>query len=141
MPITGCGSTGITLSKDKVISKKILSYHNVLVPEFMVQQPGQLIEMRSGMNFPLIVKPAREEASCGISLKSAVNNEAELVNRVCFVYERSKQSIGGEIHRGSRSIRGCDWEWPPTMFTCARDDLGEGCSGAGSFRQLQGEMG
>ena len=91
VPLTGCGSTGITLCKDKVISKKILSYHNVRVPEFVVQQPGKLIRMRSGMNFPLIVKPAREEASYGISLKSVVNNEAELVNRVCFVHERFKQ--------------------------------------------------
>ena len=91
VPVTGCGSTGITLCKDKVISKKILSYHNVRVPKFIVQQPGQLIEMRSGMNYPLIVKPAREEASYGISLKSVVNNEAELVNRVCFVHERFKQ--------------------------------------------------
>ena len=91
VPITGCGSTGITLCKDKVISKKILSYHNVRAPEFMVQQPGQLIEMSSGMNFSLIVKSAREEASCDIGLKSMVNNEAELVNRVCFVHERFKQ--------------------------------------------------
>ena len=91
VPITGCGSTGITLSKDKVISKKLLSYHNVRVPGFVVQQPGKLMELGPGMNFPLIVKPAREEASYGISLKSVVNNEAELVNRVCFVHERFGQ--------------------------------------------------
>ena len=91
VPITGCGSTGITLSKDKVISKKLLSYHNVRVPGFVVQQPGKLMELGPGMNFPLIVKPAREEASYGISLKSVVNNEAELVNRVCFVHEQFGQ--------------------------------------------------
>ena len=59
------------------------------------------------MNYPLIVKPAREEASYGISLKSVVNNEAELVNRVCFVHERFKQEAlveefieGREIYVG-----------------------------------------
>ena len=63
LPVTGCGSTGITLCKDKAISKKILSYHNVRVPQFVVQQPGRLIRLAEGMRFPLIVKPAREEAS------------------------------------------------------------------------------
>ncbi len=91
VPITGCGSTGITLCKDKIISKKILNYHNVRAPEFSVQHPGQLIDIEPGMNYPLIVKPVREEASYGISLKSVVRNEAELVNRVCFVHERFKQ--------------------------------------------------
>jgi len=91
LPVTGCGSTGITLCKDKAISKKILSYHEVRVPRFVVQQPGRLIRLEEGMRFPLIVKPAREEASYGISLKSVVNNEAELVNRVCFVHERFGQ--------------------------------------------------
>ena len=107
LPVTGCGSTGITLCKDKAISKKILSYHEVRVPRFVVQQPGRLIRLEEGMRFPLIVKPAREEASQGISLKSVVNNETELVNRVCFVHERFRQEalveeyiVGKEIYVG-----------------------------------------
>ncbi len=104
VPITGCGSTGITLSKDKVISKKILSYHNVRVPEFVVQSPGQLIDIGPEMSYPLIVKPAREEASYGISLKSVVNNEADLVNRVCFVHERFKQEALVEEYIDGREV-------------------------------------
>ena len=91
IPVTGCGSTGITLCKDKVISKKILSYHNFRVPQFVVQSPGRLIKLPPALSYPLIVKPAREEASQGISLKSVVNTPEELVNRVCFVHERFKQ--------------------------------------------------
>ena len=107
LPVTGCGSTGITLCKDKAISKKILSYHDVPVPRFVVQSPGRLIKLEAGIQFPLIVKPAREEASYGISLKSVVNNEEELVNRVCFVHERFRQEAlveefveGREIYVG-----------------------------------------
>ena len=91
IPITGCGSTGITLCKDKIISKKILSYHNFRVPRFAVQSPGRLIKLPADLTYPLIVKPVREEASQGISLKSVVNTPEDLVNRVCFVHERFEQ--------------------------------------------------
>ena len=104
IPLTGCGSTGITLAKDKVISKKILSYHDINVPKFVVAAPGQLIELEEGMQFPLIIKPVREEASYGISLKSVVQNEAELVNRVCFVHERFKQEALVEEYVPGREV-------------------------------------
>ena len=104
VPLTGCGSTGITLCKDKAISKKILSYHGVRVPRFAVQEPGRLVRLAAGMKFPLIVKPAREEASQGISLKSVVNNHADLVNRVCFVHERFGQEALVEDYIAGREV-------------------------------------
>ena len=57
----------------------------------MVHEPGNIVRMNEGVQFPLIVKPAREEASYGISLKSVVRTEEELVDRVCFVHERFEQ--------------------------------------------------
>ncbi|MDP6904822.1 MAG: ATP-grasp domain-containing protein [Verrucomicrobiota bacterium] len=107
VPITGCGSTGITLSKDKTLSKKIASFHGIKVPRFTVHEPGDIVRLDEGMQFPLIVKPIREEASYGISLKSVVQNEEELVDRVCFVQERFKQEalveefiVGREVYVG-----------------------------------------
>ena len=91
IPVTGCGSTGITLSKDKILSKKIASFHGVRTPQFMVHEPGNLVKLEKGIQFPLMVKPAREEASYGISLKSVVRNIEELVDRVCFVHEKFEQ--------------------------------------------------
>lgn len=91
IPLTGCGSAGISLSKDKTIAKKILSYHDIRVPHFAVQSPGRLIKLPPELDYPLIVKPTREEASQGISLKSVVNTPEELVNRVCHVHERFEQ--------------------------------------------------
>jgi len=104
IPITGCGSTGITLSKDKAISKKILSYHDIRVPRFTIQLPGRLIKLPLELPYPLIVKPAREEASQGISLKSVVNTPEELVNRVCFVHERFEQEALVEEYVVGREI-------------------------------------
>ena len=43
LPFTGCGSTGLTLCKHKGISKKILGYHRIRVPEFVTiarSRPG-----------------------------------------------------------------------------------------------------
>ena len=104
VPITGCGSTGITLCKDKVISKKILSYHNFRVPRFVVQSPGRLIKLPSDLSYPLIVKPAHEEASQGISLKSVVNTPEDLISRVCFVHERFGQEALVEEYVEGREI-------------------------------------
>jgi len=56
------------------------------------------------MQFPLIVKPIREEASYGISLKSVVQNEEELVDRVCFVQERFKQEALVEEFIAGREV-------------------------------------
>jgi len=104
VPITGCGSTGITLSKDKTLSKKIASFHGIKVPRFMVHEPGDIVRLDEGMQFPLIVKPIREEASYGISLKSVVQNEEELVDRVCFVQERFKQEALVEEFIAGREV-------------------------------------
>src|SRR5919108_377813 len=43
LPFTGCGSTGLTLCKHKGISKKILHYHGIHVPNFVVIPRGQRI--------------------------------------------------------------------------------------------------
>ena len=41
VPFTGCGSTGLTLCKHKGISKKILGYHRIHVPDFIVIPRGK----------------------------------------------------------------------------------------------------
>ncbi len=40
LPFTGCSSTGLTLCKHKGISKKILSYHRIHVPNFVIIARG-----------------------------------------------------------------------------------------------------
>jgi D-alanine-D-alanine ligase len=57
LPFTGCGSTGLTLCKHKGISKKILHYHGIHVPNFVVMPRGQRIAVLKQPKFPLVVKP------------------------------------------------------------------------------------
>src|SRR5712691_5769908 len=63
LPFTGCGASGLTLCKHKGISKKILGYHGICVPNFVVIPRGQRIAWLKRPKFPIVVKPAKEEAS------------------------------------------------------------------------------
>src|SRR5260370_653364 len=53
LPFTGCGSTGLTLCKHKGISKKILHYHGIHVPNFVVIPRGQRIGRPKQLKFPM----------------------------------------------------------------------------------------
>src|SRR5207245_9755508 len=67
LPFTGCGSTGLTLCKHKGISKKILGYHRIHVPNFVVIPRGQRIERPKQLKFQIVVKPVKDEASYATS--------------------------------------------------------------------------
>ena len=41
MPYTGCNPRGLMLARDKALSKKLLAYHRIPVPEFAVFRIGQ----------------------------------------------------------------------------------------------------
>ena len=104
VPITGCGAIGIALAKNKIISKKIASFHGIRVPRFTVHEPGKIISMNAELEFPLMVKPVHEEASYGISLKSIVHDPQELLSRVCYVHEKFQQEALVEEYIDGREI-------------------------------------
>jgi D-alanine-D-alanine ligase len=44
VPYTGCNSRGLLLGRDKVITKKLLSYHRIAVPDFALFPRGRMIK-------------------------------------------------------------------------------------------------
>ena len=86
-PFTGCGSTGLTLCKHKGISKKILSYHRIHTPHFVIIPRGKRIVRPKFLQFPILVKPLKEEASYGISQASFVASDDQFRERVAFIHE------------------------------------------------------
>jgi D-alanine-D-alanine ligase len=88
VPFTGCGSTGLTLCKHKGISKKILSYHRIHVPNFVTIARGKRIARPTRLKFPILVKPLKEEASIGISQASFVETDEQFKERVQFIHEK-----------------------------------------------------
>jgi D-alanine-D-alanine ligase len=87
MPYTGCNPRGLILARDKALSKKLLAYHRIPVPEFAVVRRGQKAAPTRKLRFPLIVKSLFFEASIGISQASVVENEDQLARRVQFIHE------------------------------------------------------
>lgn len=78
---TGSGAAGLLLAQDKVITKQLLDYHEVATPAFATFD-GETFETRGRVEFPLIVKPARSDASIGIGRHSVVKDWDELTKRV-----------------------------------------------------------
>ncbi|HEY3162386.1 MAG TPA: hypothetical protein VGJ78_25685, partial [Vicinamibacterales bacterium] len=84
---TGCNPRGLILARDKALSKKLLAYHRIPVPDFSVVRYGRKAAMPKKMHFPVIVKSLFFEASAGISQASVVEDEEQLARRVQFIHE------------------------------------------------------
>jgi len=104
VPFTGCGSTGLTLCKHKGISKKILGYHRIHVPDFTVIPRGKRIGRPKRLAFPILVKPLKEEASLGISQASLVENDDQFKERVAFIHEKYDSDVIAEEYIEGREL-------------------------------------
>ena len=83
---TGCNPRGLLLARDKSLSKKLLAYHRIAVPEFEVFRIGRPIKRPKRLQFPLMVKSLTQEASIGISQASVVESDEKLEERVAFIH-------------------------------------------------------
>lgn len=83
---TGCNPRGMVLARDKALSKKLLHYHRIAVPDFVVVPRGRKPKAPKRMAFPMIVKPLTQESSIGISQASVVEDEPKLRERVEFIH-------------------------------------------------------
>jgi D-alanine-D-alanine ligase len=88
VPYTGCNPRGMILSRGKALAKKLLLYHRIRVPGFVVFPMGRKAKRPRHLQYPLFVKSLTEHASFGISQASLVNDDAELAERVAFVHRR-----------------------------------------------------
>ncbi|HMP77179.1 MAG TPA: hypothetical protein PKE12_12860 [Kiritimatiellia bacterium] len=103
-PFTGCGSVPLTLCKHKGISKKILGYHRIHVPGFVMIPRGRRRMPTRGLKFPLLVKPLKEESSLGISQASLVYDDAQLAERVRFIHEKFDNDVIAEEYIDGREL-------------------------------------
>lgn len=104
IPFTGCGSVGLTLCRHKAISKKILDYHRIRVPGFAVLPRGRRVNRPRSLQFPILIKPLKEEASTGISQASFVESDADFRDRVTFVHEKFEQDVIAEEYIDGREL-------------------------------------
>jgi D-alanine-D-alanine ligase len=87
LPYSGCNPRGMLLARDKALSKQLLQYHRLPVPDFLMVPRGRKPRLPKRMAFPLIVKSLTQEASIGISQASVVEDETKLRERVQFIHD------------------------------------------------------
>ena len=103
-PYTGCNPRGMLLSRDKVLSKQLLSYHRIPTPQFMVFPRGRHPRVPKKLRFPLFVKSSTEDASLGIAHASVVADVRQLVERIGFIHEQTHSDALVEEYIEGREI-------------------------------------
>ena len=83
---TGCNPRGMTLARDKALTKKIMHYHRIRTPAFAVFARGRKIARPKKLPFPLLVKSINVEGSIGIAQASVVHDDAKFEERVRFIH-------------------------------------------------------
>ncbi|MCI0659610.1 MAG: ATP-grasp domain-containing protein [Acidobacteria bacterium] len=101
---TGCNPRGLTLSHDKALTKKILSYHRVHVPRFAVFPLNRKAHHPARLKYPLFVKSVSDEGSAGIAHASIVRDDEKLMERVDFIHRQNQTSAIAEEFIEGREI-------------------------------------
>ena len=104
LPYTGTGPEGLMLCRHKGLCKQLLSLHKIRVPGFATLEPGRPVRVAKSLRYPLVVKPAYEDGSVGISNLSLVRNEAGLEERVRMVHEHLNQPAVVEEYVDGREL-------------------------------------
>jgi len=86
-PYTGCNPRGMTLARDKALTKKIMAYHRIHVPKFAVFSRRKAVVRPKWLEFPLFVKSVNVEGSVGIAKASIVRDDDQLRERVRYIHE------------------------------------------------------
>ena len=95
IPYTGCGVSASMIGMNKILTKKILKYHDIPVFDFVQLQKQDWESDRkeiysqlkkAGLKYPLFVKPSNLGSSIGIS-KAKNKDEFEQALETAFAYD------------------------------------------------------
>jgi len=122
---TGSGMAGLLLAQDKILTKQLLQYQEVKTPNFATFD-GETFEAHGRLHFPLIVKPAKSDASLGISRHSLVGGWDELTKRVREIRkEFQDEALAEEFIEGREVYVGVLGEAPkPDILPIVELDFG-----------------
>ena len=91
---TGCETTSLGNCLDKARTKDILQSFGIKTPNYLKFTPNARFTKNDiDLNFPVILKLLKEDASIGISEYSVVNNYTELRKHFSFLSGTYKQEI------------------------------------------------
>lgn len=90
IPYTGSRVLANAISLDKTLTKRIWRDRRLPVAPFQEFSIGDE-PLRSDLEFPLFVKPAREGTGMGVDMNAIVNNEKELRERAEYIINTYQQ--------------------------------------------------
>ena len=150
---TGSSPAGLLIAGDKILTKKILSFHGIRTPEFATVYRGAL-DWAGDIAFPVIVKPPQEDASLGITSISVVRDIRELLERISDLQQQFQQpalveqfidgrefyvSVLGNAHAEALPVIEMDFSmFPPDRPRIASWDAKWGVEGAATGAEFAG---
>ena len=90
IPYTGAPPMAIANCQNKVLTKRYLKTVGISTPDFFIVKEKLKI-YKHKLKYPLIVKPAWEDASVGIENDSIVENHKSLSNRIEYILNYFQQ--------------------------------------------------
>ncbi|MDH3268966.1 MAG: ATP-grasp domain-containing protein [Ignavibacteria bacterium] len=90
IPYTGAPALALANCQNKILAKRLLSSGGIRIPRFYIvsAKSGRYVH---NLNYPLLIKPAFEDASVGIENESIVNNSKQLRKRIEYVLKHFQQ--------------------------------------------------
>ena len=101
---TGCNPRGLMLAHDKALSKKLLLFHRINAPKFVVLPIGKKPRIPTRLKYPLFVKSLYEHGSYGIAQASVVYNEDKFRERVAYLHEQLGTPVIAEEYIEGREL-------------------------------------
>jgi D-alanine-D-alanine ligase len=86
IPFTGCSAQTLNIGRCKPLTKHLLRSAGLPTADFITVD-GDIVP-ECTLNWPVIVKPAMQDASIGLDQGSVVTNQEQLEQRVAFLLER-----------------------------------------------------
>ncbi len=90
IPYTGAPSMGLANCQNKMLAKRLLSSAGIRIPHFFIVH-AKSERYSHKLKYPLLVKPAFEDASVGIENDSIVSNGVQLRKRIEHVLKQYNQ--------------------------------------------------
>ena len=90
LPYTGNTPSTLALAQDKTAAKAIFTANNIPTPPYEVFSS---VPKNTCLEFPVIAKPAREDASLGINADSVLKNIGQLRKKTAELLEKYKQPV------------------------------------------------
>lgn len=92
VPYTGASPLALANCQSKILAKRLLTSIGIPTPKFIVVK-NEISGLSHKLKFPLMIKPAYEDASVGIDNESIVRNNEQLKKRIDYVLYHFAQPV------------------------------------------------